>query len=200
MIAGLIEKYLIARKKRYWNKLGGIFLDGNVKIFKETILQPSSGTIRIGKNSCVRGVLVNMDDGNKCGDIKIGENCYIGHDSRIWSLDNIIVGNNVLIAHNVNIFDNDTHPINALERREHAQYMIWGVGELKDYSSLRRAEIIIEDDSWIGCNSTILKGVKVGRGAIVAAGSVVTHDVKPWNTVAGNPAQIISTDNRREHK
>ncbi len=200
MLTSAIEKCIIAQNRRNWQKSGKVFLDKTVKVFKETIIQPSSGTIKIGKNSCIRGILVNMDDGNKGGAIEIGENCYIGHDTRIWSLDRIKVGNNVLIAHNVNIFDNDTHPVDAMERREHAQNMIWGCGELKDYASLRRAPITIDDDSWIGCNSTILKGVTIGKGAIVAAGSVVTHDVKPWNTVAGNPARIISSNNRKEYR
>lgn len=47
---------------------------------------------------------------------------------------------------------------------------------------------MIENDAWIGCCSIILKGVHIGKGAIVAAGAVVTKNVKPWTVVAGNPA------------
>lgn len=51
--------------------------------------------------------------------------------------------------------------------------------------------IVIEDMAWIGINSTILPGVKIGYGSIIGAQSVVTHDVPPMKIVAGNPARII---------
>ena len=51
--------------------------------------------------------------------------------------------------------------------------------------------IVIEDKAWIGINSTILPGVRIGYGAIVGAGSVVTKDVPPMTVVAGNPAKFI---------
>ncbi|RYE17040.1 MAG: acyltransferase, partial [Sphingobacteriales bacterium] len=51
--------------------------------------------------------------------------------------------------------------------------------------------IIIEDDCWIGTNSVVLAGVTVGRGSVIAAGSVVTKDVPPYSVVAGVPAKII---------
>ena len=50
---------------------------------------------------------------------------------------------------------------------------------------------MICDKSWIGFNSILLKGITIGEGAIIGAGSVVTKDVPPWTIVAGNPAQII---------
>lgn len=52
--------------------------------------------------------------------------------------------------------------------------------------------VIIEGDNWIGANAIILKGVTVGRGAVVAAGSVVIHDVPPYSIVGGVPAKVIS--------
>jgi acetyltransferase-like isoleucine patch superfamily enzyme len=50
---------------------------------------------------------------------------------------------------------------------------------------------VIEDDVWIGFSASIMKGVKIGRGAIIGAGSMVTKDVPPYAIVAGNPAQTI---------
>ena len=55
--------------------------------------------------------------------------------------------------------------------------------------------VIIEDDVWIGANVTILPGRRIGRGSIVGAGSVVTHDVAPFTVVGGNPAQVIGSRN-----
>jgi acetyltransferase-like isoleucine patch superfamily enzyme len=55
----------------------------------------------------------------------------------------------------------------------------------------KRRPIIIEDDVWIGACAIILKGVTIGEGAIVAAGSVVTKNVEPYSLVGGNPAKLI---------
>ncbi len=54
---------------------------------------------------------------------------------------------------------------------------------------------MIKDKTWIGMNSIILKGVTIGKGSVVAAGSVVTEDVKPYTMVAGNPAKYIKKIN-----
>jgi acetyltransferase-like isoleucine patch superfamily enzyme len=54
-----------------------------------------------------------------------------------------------------------------------------------------KGDIIIENDVWIGAKSTIMSGVKIGNGAIIAAGSVVTKDVPPYAIVAGNPAKVV---------
>lgn len=58
---------------------------------------------------------------------------------------------------------------------------------------VQRAKIIVEDDVWIGAHVTILPGVRIGRGAIIGAGAVVTKDVPPFTIVAGVPARIIRT-------
>jgi acetyltransferase-like isoleucine patch superfamily enzyme len=52
--------------------------------------------------------------------------------------------------------------------------------------------VVIEDDVWIGIGAYVLKGVRVGRGARIEAGSVVTRDVPPHAVIAGNPAQIVN--------
>lgn len=51
--------------------------------------------------------------------------------------------------------------------------------------------IIVEDDVWLGAGVTVLDGVKIGRGAVVGAGSVVTHDIPPGAIAAGVPARIL---------
>ena len=59
------------------------------------------------------------------------------------------------------------------------------------YEALSKGSIIVEDDVWIGANAIILSGIRIGQGAVVAAGSVVTKDVEPYSIVAGNPAKIM---------
>ena len=58
-------------------------------------------------------------------------------------------------------------------------------------NDLREEEIIIEDDAWIGFNAIITKGVRIGKGAIVGAGTIITEDVPDFAIVVGNPAKII---------
>ncbi len=53
------------------------------------------------------------------------------------------------------------------------------------------APVVIEDDAWIGFNAVVLKGVRIGRGAIVGSATVVTKDVPPYSVVVGNPAREI---------
>jgi len=99
------------------------------------------------------------------------------------------MGNRVLIAHNVTILDSLTHPIGARARHEHFKYII--TEGYPDRIDLGERAVDIGDDVWIGCMSVVLRGVSLGRGAIVGAGSVVTENVPPWTLAAGNPARII---------
>ena len=149
--------------------------------------------INIGANTVVRGELLTYMHG---GSIDIGDYCYIGEDSRIWSANRIYIGNRVLIAHNVNIHDANDHPINPIERHEHYKKIIT-TGHPKQVN-MKSAEINIEDDVWIGFNSIILKGVTIGRGSIIAAGTVVDRDIEPFTIVAGNPARIIRMIDKNE--
>ena len=108
----------------------------------------------------------------------------------MWSQDEIVIGNNVLIAHNVNIHDTNSHPIDFIERRQDYKEIITnGFPNSKENISCK--SIHIEDDVWIGFNSIILKGVKIGKNSIIAAGSVVLSDIPSNVIVAGNPAKII---------
>lgn len=142
--------------------------------------------IRIGSNSHVRGELLTFAHGGK---ITIGDYCYIGDQTRIWSALNINIGNRVLISHAVNIFDNATHPIRASKRHEQFKQII-ATGHPQKID-LQERPVVIGADAWIGCMSVILPGITIGEGAIVGAGSVVTKDVPPYTIVAGNPARII---------
>lgn len=118
----------------------------------------------------------------------MGDNCSLSPYSRVISTKKIEIGNRVLIAHNVNIIDNISHPIDASLR--HEDFMKSYTVGMQEYD-IKSMEIIIEDDVWIGFNSAILRGVKIGKGAIIGSGSVVTKDVKPWTVNVGNPLRCI---------
>lgn len=142
--------------------------------------------ILIGDNCHIRGQLLTFGHGGK---ILMGDYCYVGRNTYIWSGCEIKIGNRVLISHNCNIFDNDTHPIDPKER--HAQFKhIIKEGQPKKID-LKDKKIVIEDDVLIGVNVIVLKGVTIRKGAIIGAGSVVTKDVEAFTVMAGNPAKLI---------
>lgn len=147
---------------------------------------PDSSAIGIGAHTHVKGELLTFGSGGK---IVIGEYCYIGEQSHIWSAKSIDIGDRVLISHNVNIFDNATHPLNARARHEQFKSII-SDGHPKNINLAERP-IVIANDVLIGCMSIILKGVTIGQGSIIGAGSVVTKDIPPYSIAVGNPAVVI---------
>jgi acetyltransferase-like isoleucine patch superfamily enzyme len=144
-----------------------------------------SDRILIGPHSLVQGELLVFRHG---GRITLGEWCFVGENSRIWSATSIVIGHRVLISHGVNIFDNLTHPIRAQERHAHARQILT-VGHPGDVA-LGEKPVASQDAVWIGAGAFVLRGVTLGQGAIVAAGAVVTSDVPPFCIVAGNPAVV----------
>lgn len=109
------------------------------------------------------------------GYIEAGKNCFIGYNCTFIDGGRIKLGNSVQIAPNV-VLATATHPIDA---------------EMRATKLTKCAPIVIEDNVWIGANSTIVGGVTIGKNSIIGAGSVVTHDI-PENVVAvGSPCRVI---------
>jgi acetyltransferase-like isoleucine patch superfamily enzyme len=164
-------------------------LGSGAKLYPTARIRNVSGNddhIRVGRSSLIVGELLTFAHGGK---IDIGEWCYVGTGTRIWSALSITIGDRVLIAHNVNIFDSLTHPINAEER--HKQFIaIVRSGHPKEIDLDERA-VDIASDAWIGAHAIILRGVSIGRGSIVGAGAVVTKNIPPYTIVAGNPARTV---------
>lgn len=116
---------------------------------------------------------------DKGGTLLIGKNSRI-NGVHISASQRIQIGNNVRIAPYCIIIDNDYHKIDD---------------HFSDEGT--RKPIIIEDDVWITMNCMIMKGVRIGKGAVVAAGAVVTRDVAPYTVVGGVPAKLIKTMEKR---
>lgn len=173
-------KQLLARRR--------CTLGAGAVVYNPALVRSVAGNrtaIHIGRLSQIRGELLALPGGH----LSIGEWCYLGEHSRIWAYSNIRIGDRVLIAHNVSILDSQTHPMEETARHNHFKAIVLdGHLERRD---LGARPIVIEDDVWIGCNAVVLRGVRIGHGAIVGAGSVVTHDVPGHVVVAGNPARVV---------
>ncbi len=165
-------------------------LDEDAVIYRTTRISNLArvrNRITIGPHSHICGTLLVFPD---AGLIQIGSHCYLGINSSIWSGRSILIGNYVLMSHGVDVFDTDSHPLDAASRREDVVSLL----ERADSSlapNARSGAIQIEDDVWIGTKATILKGVTLGAGSIIAAGAVVTKDVRPGEIVGGNPAKVV---------
>jgi acetyltransferase-like isoleucine patch superfamily enzyme len=153
-------------------------------------VQNREDAIQIGARTIVAGDLLTFKHG---GNISIGEDCYIGDHTRIWSGVNVSIGNYVLIAHGVSIMDNLTHPLNYLERRKHFDD-IYLSGHPADID-LRDRPVAIGNDVWIGAGVIVMRGVTIGDRAIISAGSVVRSDVPADAIYAGNPASLVRMNN-----
>jgi acetyltransferase-like isoleucine patch superfamily enzyme len=153
----------------------------------------SSERISIGRLSLIGAELFVSAHG---GRISIGECCFVGPGTRVWSAGHVRIGNRVLISHNVNIFDSLTHPLSARER--HAHFLAIATSGHPKSIDLAEEPVTIGDDAWIGAGAAVLKGVSIGACAVVGVGAVVTHDVPAATIVAGNPARPIRTLTARE--
>lgn len=181
---------ILISQKELNRKYSQVVREDSSVFFNETKIvnsQNDSNSIVIGHNTQVMGELLVFKYG---GRIHIGDNCYIGHQTHIRSAENIKIGNNVLISHGCNIIDTNSHEENHLERAQ--TYLdILVQGHPKENYNVSTRPIIIEDYVWLSYNVSVLKGVRIGKGAIIAAGSIVTKDVPPFTLVAGNPAKVI---------
>jgi UDP-2-acetamido-3-amino-2,3-dideoxy-glucuronate N-acetyltransferase len=143
-------------------------LGKNVKIFAFVNLYGCE----IGSESKV-GTFVEIQKGAKIG-------CHVKISSHTFICEGVTIEDEVFIGHGV-MFINDKYPRAATS-----------TGQLQTESDWEVTPTLIKRGASVGSNATILCGVTVGEGALVGAGSVVTHDVPAGAIVAGNPAHIIT--------
>jgi len=180
----LIDKILHFRRRRRILSHPGVRIHPISKVNFKGMLYRSGCRIEVGEGSMVEGSLVCEREG-AC--IVIGRNTFIG-GSLLASASSIEVGDDVLIAWGCNIVDHNSHAIGWAKRKQDVRN--WYVG-IKDWTSVEVKPVRICAKVWVGMNVIVLKGVEIGEGAVVAAGSVVTKSVPPWTIVAGNPAKVI---------
>lgn len=111
--------------------------------------------------------------------LTIGDNSWIDGGVSLYSVDEIVIGANAVVSDGAFICT-ATHDISS------------------ETFELQTMPVTIGDSAWVCAKATVLPGVKVGEGAIVAAGSVVSKDVEPWTVIGGNPAKFIKKRELRD--
>jgi acetyltransferase-like isoleucine patch superfamily enzyme len=153
--------------------------------FKRFLSQQSDALV-IGRNCTMDGVHFAI---GREGRVFIGDYCYFTNAVLLCELE-LRIGHYVVIGWNTTLADTDFHPLAPAERIADA-IACSPLNEGRARPEIPRRAVIIEDDVWIGPNATILKGVRLGAGSWIEAGSLVTRDVPPGSRVLGNPAQIV---------
>ncbi len=171
-------------------------IPANIKVGDNTVVESSFSfkhffsslpiALLTGNNVTLWRTAISTEEN---GMIEIGDDCYITNASLVCS-EKISIGNRVFIAGNVTIADSDFHPLDPALRLADT-IALSPIGNSKNRPPMRSKPVIIEDDVWIGFNATILKGVRIGAGAVIQPGSLVTEHVPAGITVAGNPAKPV---------
>ena len=167
-----------------------IFYPNNLQVGYNTIIEDGAeinclsqqeiklgNRVTIGKYAIIRPS--NIYGGPIGEGLTMGDNSNIGPYNYIGCSGKITIGNNVMLAPRVSIYA-ENHVF------DHPEILIRDQG-------VEKKEVIIEDDCWIAANSILLAGVTIGKGSVVAAGSVVTENVPPYSVVAGVPAKFIKS-------
>jgi acetyltransferase-like isoleucine patch superfamily enzyme len=150
---------------------GGIpYVLGNPRLIIGAGVRMHGGTLIAAARATERPVL------------EVGDESYLGYGLSFRLAQRIEIGKQCIIADEVSITDTNGHPLDPVKRTQ---------GLPAEPDQVR--PVIIEDQVWIGPRSIILKGVRIGRAAVVGAGSVVTKDVPSLAVCAGNPARVIRT-------
>ena len=165
-----IDKYLNFNKQWDVERMAHNRMSGALYVAKNASLE-------VGAFDVYAGSRINVNEG---ASLIMGSG-YLNYDCAIDVFSSVTIGHNVVISERVAIRDSDNHTIHCAEAD--------GNTNVKPST----IPVVIGDHVWVGMNSVILKGVHIGEGAIIAAGSVVNKDVPPHCLAGGVPAKIIKT-------
>lgn len=116
--------------------------------------------------------------------IEVGKNFYANYNCTILDVGKVTIGDNCMFAPNVAIYTAG-HPIHPDSRNSMYEYGI---------------QVSIGDNCWLGGNTIVCPGVKIGNNVVIGAGSVVTKDIPDWSIAAGNPCRVIRTITEEDRK
>ena len=178
----------------------GQWLDGklpaNVQLGCNTVIKGDQAFSRfqsvktpalvIGEHSTMDGVHFAL---GKDATVQIGDYCFFSNAILLCEQE-LRIGSYVVIGWNATIADTDFHPLSPAARIQDA-IACSPLGRGRARPPITAWPVVIEDDVWIGPNATILKGVRIGAGAFIEPGALVTRAVPPRGRVLGNPAQVV---------
>lgn len=145
---------------------------------------------------------VNVKIGNNCylccsimlqsdeAEIVIGDGVFIGPGTTLFCREKMVFGNDIMVSWDCTFIDTNAHSLHSYERTNDVLDSIKG-HEYKDWTFVKNTPVYIEDKCWIGFKSIILKGVKLGQGTVVGAGSVVSKSTQAYGVYGGNPALLV---------
>lgn len=184
-ISGITVPFKVYHKaKIHVGKNVTLKLEGRLKVGNDNSLPSVSllsinlwfdenSTVKFGKSVCIGpGVNLIVKKGAK---VSIGSHTYFASDCHIESTNELDIGSNCAISWGVTILDSDHHVITYPDVKE------------------KLNKVHVSDNVWIGCNVTLLKGTSIGKGSVVAAGSIVKGTFPPNSLIGGNPAKLLRT-------
>jgi acetyltransferase-like isoleucine patch superfamily enzyme len=183
LIKRFLKKYFFKENKSFLQVLDS--LGEATEVLGHIDKRSKSSIIRIGRGCLIEGSLVTETDESL---IIVGDNTYIGGGTIIDCVKSICIGDDVLISYGCILADSDNHSTRySIRKKDLADWK----QRKHDWTTTNSKPIQICTGVWIGAKSIVLKGITIGEGSVVGAGSVVTKDVPPWTIVAGNPAKIV---------
>ena len=191
VINNMLSKFILIIKNmfHYINSKKVNSCGTNSSLFCRIEKRHNNSQIFIGNECLINGRLVTEVKSSK---IDIKDNVFIGGNTIVDCKQEIVIEDDVLISYECIIFDHDSHSALSHERKN----------DLSDFKNnnlkwekIKSKKILIKRNAWVCARSIILKGVTIGEGSIVAAGSVVTENVPDYSLVAGNPAKFIKKVN-----
>jgi len=175
------------RLMQLWNAVkpsAKISIGGNSRVKRWRLSLDKNSSLTVGRDSIVDARIISDRAGSR---FIVGDRTSIGN-SLLVAAERIEIGDDVLMSWGITVVDHNSHSLDFARRKD--DVIQWGKG-LKEWTHVKISPVKIGNKVWIGFGVTILKGVEIGEGAVVAASAVVTKNVAPWTVVAGNPAVAI---------
>jgi len=170
-----LPSFFLRQLRLWWQRWRGVSLSSSVVLFPGVLLLRYPRNIQIGPDAVIKSG-AHICPCNPHAKIKIGARTSVGFNTFVYASSCISIGNDCQIAPFAYIVDSD----HGTEK---------GV-PINQQPNLTNP-ILIGNDVWIGAHSVVLAGVKIGDGAVVAAGAVVNKDVEPYTIVGGVPAKLL---------